>query len=284
METVTQSLAGRTAVAHLLPCEHKELLEFPNAPDSLFDTIQSGAFPAIFDRNISPIDWYRGYITTTLDRDVRQILNVTDLGAFQTFLELVAGQTGQLTNLAQIGADAGVTANTAKSWISVLETGFLVFRLRPCHANLKSRLIKTPKLYFYDTGLACALLGITNQSQLVNHPLRGALFENWVVTEILKARFNRGLSPASFFFRDRKGFEIDLIVDLGDRLLATEIKSGQTVSGDYFSNLERLLAFKSTAFDRGKIEARVVFGGTQAQKRREIDVVPWNKVKDLDWW
>ena len=284
LESVSQSLAGRTAVVHLLPCAHEELLAFSNAPVTLFDTIQTGAYPAIFDRGIEPLDWYRGYITTTLERDVRQIVNVGDLGAFQTFLELTAGQVGQLTNFSQLGADAGITANTAKAWLSVLETGFLVFRLRPFHANLRSRVVKTPKLYFYDTGLACALLGISEASQLRSHPLRGALFENWVVTEVLKARLHRGLHGASFFLRDRKGFEVDLLLDVGDRLLAAEIKSGQTVAGDFFTNLERLMRWRPGLFGDRRIDARVVYGGTQRQQRREVDVVPWNEIKDLVWW
>ena len=284
LESVTQSLAGRTGVAHLLPCGHQELMEFTNAPVSLFETLQTGAYPAIFDRGIDPLDWYRGYITTTLERDIRQIINVGDLTVFQSFLELAAGQTGQLTNFSQIGADAGVSANTAKKWLSVLETGFLVFRLRPFHANLRSRVVKTSKLYFYDTGLACALLGISEARQLQNHPLRGALFENWVVTEVLKARFHRGLPGACHFLRDRKGFEVDLLLDTVDRLIATEVKSGQTVAGDFFSNLERLTKRSAHLFDNRSIEARVVYGGTQRQQRRHVDVVPWSEIKDLDWW
>jgi predicted AAA+ superfamily ATPase len=284
LESVSQSLAGRTAVAHLLPCGHQELLGFANAPGGLFDTIQSGAYPAIFDRGIEPLDWYRGYITTTLERDIRQIVNVEDLGAFQTFLELIAGQVGQLTNFSQLGADAGVTANTAKAWLSVLETGFLAFRLRPFHANLRSRAIKTPKLYFYDTGLACALLGISEPSQLFSHPLRGPLFENWVVTEVLKARLHRGLDGSCHFLRDRKGFEVDLLLDVGDRLIASEIKSGQTVAGDFFTSLEKLLSWRARLFGDRSIDARVVYGGPQRQRRRKVDVVPWNEIQYLTWW
>lgn len=284
LESVSQSLAGRTAVAHLLPCGHEELLRFPSAPGDLFGTIQSGAYPAIFEREVSPLDWYRGYITTTLERDVRRIVNVTDLGVFQTFLELTAGQVGQLMSFARLGADAGVTANTAKAWLSVLETGFLVFRLRPYHANLRSRAVKTPKLYFYDVGLACALLGISEPSQLRAHPLRGALFENWVVTEVLKARLHRGLPGRAYFLRDRKGFEVDLLIDLGDRFIAVETKSGQTVAGDFFANLERLTTELPEAFAERSLEARVVYGGDTPQRRREIDVVPWHQLKDRSWW
>jgi hypothetical protein len=284
LEEVGQSLAGRTAVLHLLPCGHEEIVRFPQAPEDLFATIQQGAYPAIFDRGVEPLDWYRSYITTTLERDVRRIVNVMDLGAFQTFLELTAGRVGQLTSFSRLGADAGVTANTAKAWLSVLETGFLVFRLRPYHANLRSRAVKTPKLYFYDTGLACALLGISEPSQLRTHPLRGALFENWVVTEVIKARLHRGLGQGAHFLRDRKGFEIDLLLDLGDRLIAVEAKSGQTVAGDFFANLERLPAELPDALAQRTLEARVIFGGTAPQRRREILVVPWSEVKDLSWW
>lgn len=284
LESVSQSLAGRTAVAHLLPCSHEELLRFPNAPEDLFATLQSGAYPAIFDRGVAPFDWYRSYITTTLERDVRRIVNVADLAAFQTFVELTAGQVGQLTNFSRLGADAGITANTAKAWLSVLETGFLLFRLRPYHANLRSRAVKTPKIYFYDVGLACALLGISTPSQLRTHPLRGALFENWVVTEVLKARLHRGLDARAYFLRSQKGFEIDLVVDLGDRLIAVEIKSGQTVAGDFFANLERLPAELPEGLAGRRLDTRVVFGGATPERRRDVEVVPWNRVKDRSWW
>lgn len=284
LESVGQSLAGRTAVAHLLPCGHEEILRFPNPPKDLFGTLQNGSYPAIFDREVPPLDWYRGYIATTLERDIRQIVNVADLGAFQAFLELTAGQVGQLTNFTRLGADAGITANTAKAWLSVLETGFLVFRLRPFHANLRSRAVKTPKLYFYDTGLACALLGISEPSQLNSHPLRGALFENWVISEVLKARLHRGLSPRSYYLRDRKGFELDLLLELGERLIAVEAKSGQTVAGDFFSNLERLPDELPEEYARRSREARVVFGGDTRERRREIDVVPWQQLSEVSWW
>lgn len=284
LESVSQSLAGRTAVAHLLPCGHEELLRFPKPPEGLFATIQGGSYPAIYDRGVDPVDWYRGYVTTTLERDVRRIVNVADLGSFQTFLELTAGQVGQLTNFSRFGADAGITANTAKSWLSVLETGFLVFKLRPFHANLRSRAVKTPKLYFWDTGLACALLGISEPSQLRTHPLRGALFENWVVSEVLKARLHRGLRESAYFLRDRRGFEIDLLLDLGDRLVAVESKSGQTVAGDFFTQLERLRAGMPGIPAGRRLETRVVFGGDAPQRRRDTEVVPWHRLKDQPWW
>lgn len=284
LESVSQSLAGRTAVAHLMPCGHDEIMRFTDPPTELFETIQAGSYPGIHDRGVEPFDWYRAYITTTLERDIRQIVDVSDLGAFQTFLELTAGQVGQLTNFSRLGADAGVSANTAKAWLSVLETGFLVFRLRPFHSNLRSRATKTPKLYFNDTGLACALLGITQASQIRTHPLRGALFENWVVSEVQKARLNRGYHGAGFFLRNSKGFEIDLLLDIGARFIASEIKSGQTVAGDFFTHLEQLEEMLPRTQVTRDFEARVVYGGSARQRRREIDVVPWNQVKDLSWW
>ena len=284
LESVSQSLAGRTAVAHLMPCGHDEIMRFTDPPTELFETIQAGSYPGIHDRGVEPFDWYRAYITTTLERDIRQIVDVSDLGAFQTFLELTAGQVGQLTNFSRLGADAGVSANTVKAWLSVLETGFLVFRLRPFHANLRSRATKTPKLYFNDTGLACALLGITQASQIRTHPLRGALFENWVVSEVQKARLNRGHVGAGFFLRNSKGFEIDLLLDIGARFIASEIKSGQTVAGDFFTHLEQLEEMLPRTQVTRDFEARVVYGGSARQRRREIDVVPWNQVKDLSWW
>ena len=284
LESVSQSLAGRTAVVHLLPCGRDEIVRFASPPDDLFSTLQTGSYPALFDRGLAPLDWYRGYVATTLERDLRRIVNVIDLGAFQTFLELTAGQVGQLTNLTRLAGDAGISANTAKTWLTVLETGFLVFRLRPYHANLRSRAVKTPKLYFYDTGLACALLGITEPAQLRTHPLRGALFEGWVASEILKARVHRGLPSRMYFLRDRKGFEVDVLLDLGDRLIAIEAKSGQTVAGDFFTSLERLRNGLPEITAAREITTRVVYGGQAPQRRHQTEVVPWDRMRSLEWW
>jgi len=284
LQAVTQSLAGRTALLHLLPCSLAELREFSLPPPDLPTTLWSGSYPAVFDRGIPPDEWFGSYIATYVERDVRQILNVGDLTAFQTFLRLGAGRTGQLLNLSQLGADAGVTHNTARAWLSVLEAGFIAYRLPPWRSNLSKRLVASPKLYFYDAGLVCALLGIRSPHQLEAHPLRGPIFETWVAGEVLKSRLHRGLPGGLSFFRDRKGLEVDLIADTGRELVAIEAKSGRTVAADYFSALERFAARPEIVEGGRSARRAVVYGGDEPQRRREATVVPWSDLDSLRVW
>jgi len=283
LDKVSQSLAGRTAVLNLYPLGFEELNLFDNAPGDLFEVLFSGAFPAVFDRGTAPADWYPSYVSTYLERDVRQILNVGDLVAFQTFLRLCAGRTGQLVNLSALASDCGITHGTARSWLSVLETSFLVFRLPAFRANVTRRLVKTPKLHFSDSGLLCYLLDIRNPGQLRTHPLRGAIFESWVTSEILKARANRGFQSSLSFYRDRKGCEVDVLVSRGNEIIAVETKSGETVARDFFSGLElfsSLIASKSRPADLTKV---LVYGGRSKQERSETVVLPWSDVAGYDW-
>jgi len=279
LESVSQSLAGRTGLVTLLPCTRREIERFQVDPPSLWEQVWRGGFPAIPDRGIAPTDWFETYASTYVERDVRQITNVTDLTAFQTFLGLVAGRTGQLLNLSQVGGETGVTHNTARSWFSVLEAGYVAFRLQPFHANLGKRLVKTPKTYFYDTGLACFLIGIRTAGQLEKHPLRGALFENYIVCEILKSILNKGHRPRLSFYRDHHGHEVDLLVERGDSIAAVEIKSGRTIAGDFFSNLNWL-----GAQDLG-LESRavLVYGGGESHRRTMANVIAWSGVEKFDW-
>jgi predicted AAA+ superfamily ATPase len=205
---------------------------------------------------------------------VRRILNVGDLTAFQTFLRLGAGRTSQRVNLSALGADAGVTHATAKAWLSVLEAGYVAWRLPPHHVNVTSRLVKTPKLHFFDTGIVCYLLGIRSADQLREHPLRGAIFETWVASEIYKARVHRGLAAGLGFFRDRKGNEVDVVVELGRELLAVEIKSGQTIADDFFAGLRTFAALGAAARPRRRTRGVLVYGGDTAQDRADGTVVP----------
>lgn len=283
LEGVTQSLAGRTALVHLLPLSLPEVRQFPEPSADLFTQVWTGGYPAIYDRHVPADEWFASYIATYVERDVRQIVNVGDLSAFQTFLRLAAGHSGRLLNLSQLGADSGVSHNTAKAWISVLETGFIAFRLRPFFTNAGLREVKTPKLYFYDSGLACALLGIRSPGELVHHPLRGALFETWAVGEILKARFTQGLHDGVFFYRDRKGLEADLLVERGTRRIAVEIKSAGTLTGDFFAPLARVEQKLGGEEPNGPLEKVVVFGGDQAQRRSQGVVQPWSAIHDYPW-
>jgi predicted AAA+ superfamily ATPase len=280
---VSQTLAGRTAPLTLLPFGHDELLRFEVAPRDRDATLWSGAFPAVYDRRIPPAEWFAAYLATYVERDVRQILNVTDLQAFQSFVRLCAGRVGQLVNLASLGSDCGVTHNTARAWLSVLEASYVVLRVPPWHANLGKRLIKTPKLYFVDSGLLCSLLGIRKASQLAEHPLRGAVFENWVVTEVLKARIHRALPADLHFFRSRAGLEVDVVVDSGPALLAAEVKAGRTIAADFFASIDGLRQLLGSSGVRRRVRARLVYGGDEAQKRSGVEVVPWSRVAELSW-
>ncbi|UCF67416.1 MAG: DUF4143 domain-containing protein [Acidobacteriota bacterium] len=266
----------------MLPCSRREVERFPGKPPSLWEQIWRGGFPAIPDRGIAPVDWFETYVATYVERDVRQITNVTDLSAFQTFLGLVAGRTGQLLNLSQLGGETGVTHNTARAWLSVLEAGYVAFRLPPFHANIRKRLVKSPKIFFYDTGVACFLIGIRSAVQLQRHPLRGALFENFVVCEILKAALNIGRRPKLSFYRDHQGHEVDLLVERGDSTAAVEIKSARTIASDFFSDLDWLRA-QNLGSNLPPLKPWLIYGGDQPQERTKATVIPWSGVSELDW-
>jgi hypothetical protein len=282
LQSVSQSLAGRTGLVTLLPCSRPEYERFPGAPSSPWEQVWRGGFPAVPDRAIAPPDWFETYVATYVERDVRQITNVVDLSAFQTFLGLIAGRVGQLLNLSQLGADSGVRHNTARAWLSVLEASYVAFRLHPFHANVRKRLVRAPKTYFYDPGLACYLLGIRSPGQLETHPLRGALFENYVVCEILKATLNAGRRPRLSFYRDHQGHEVDLLVERGDSGAAVEVKSGQTITDEFFAGLEWLAA-QDLGPDRPRLEAFLVYAGPERQRRRQGEVLPWSGLHGVEW-
>ncbi len=276
---VSQSLAGRVGMLQLLPLGFDELQRFPHPPKDLWTAVWQGGYPRIHDRDIPAGRWLSDYVATYVQRDVRQVLNVGDLLTFTAFLKLCAGRTGQEMNLSALGADAGVTHNTARSWLAVLESSYLVFRVPAWHTNARKQVIRAPKLHFFDTGLACQLLGIHEPEQLHSHPLRGALFETWVATEIYKARAHRGEPPGLLHHREARGLEIDLLVEDGQSLRAVEVKSGMTVAGDWFANLRK---FASLHPDR-KIASRLVYGGDVAQDRSDVEVVPWREVAERPW-
>ncbi len=271
---ITQSLAGRAALLTLLPMTYGELERSRKIGRNLDKILCDGAYPPIFDRGLEPHPWQGNYVRTYLERDVRQLIKVQDLGTFQRFLKLCAGRTGQLLNLSSLANDAGITHNTAKAWISVLEASYILHLLPAHHRNFSKRLVKTPKLYFLDTGLATWLLGIQNNEQLTAHVHRGALFETWVVSELLKARYNSGESSNLYFWRDRSGHEVDLLIDQGTHLSPLEIKSGQTINKDYFRGLE--FWQKLAGGTAGK--AWLVYGGASRQIRSDVTVLPWYEI------
>ncbi|MYD93383.1 MAG: ATP-binding protein [Chloroflexi bacterium] len=276
--SVSQSLAGRTAVHHLLPLARREVERFDQHPRTLEEALFAGGYPRIFDRRPDPSEWLRSYVATYVERDVRAISQVGDLANFQRFVELCAGRTGQLVNFLSLASDCGVSQPTAKSWLSILEASFIVFRLPPFHRNLGRRLVKTPKLHFYDTGLACWLIGIRTPQQLRTHPLRGAIFESWVVSEIVKHRLNRGETQGLSFYRNRDGAEVDLVIEQPSGLTLIEAKSSQTQSSSLFSGALRVQ--RNLAAASLPIEIAVIYGGSESQVRSVGRLIPWDSVHE----
>jgi uncharacterized protein len=255
-----------------------ELQEADKLPDTLYILLYKGLYPPLYDdRMLSPAQWYAGYVATYLERDVRQLINIRDLTVFQRFIRLCAGRTGQLLNLSSLANDCGITHNTDKSWISILEASYILFLLPPHYRNFNKRLVKTPKLYFYDTGLAAWLLGIQSSDQLAIHPQRGALFETLIVGELLKGRFNRSLPSNLFFWRDNTGNEVDVIIDQGLKLIPIEIKSGQTINSDYFSGLRKWRSWAGAEADKPYL----IYGGNESQERSEARVVAWREMEGI---
>jgi predicted AAA+ superfamily ATPase len=271
---ISQSLAGRTAFVELLPFTLAELQQAAVLPQTVDELLFKGGYPPLYQRKVAPRAWFSSYVASYVERDVRQLLKVQELSLFQRFVRLCAGRTGQLLNLSGLAAECGVTHNTAKAWIAVLEASYILFLLQPHHANFNKRLVKTPKLYFYDTGLACWLLGLQHHQQVSTHPLRGALFETLVISELAKQRLNAGERPELYFWRDSNGNEIDVIMDTGSHLLPIEIKSGVTVAGDFFSGLRKWRQLAGEQAGRQLL----VYGGEESYRQNDIEVVGWKEL------
>ncbi len=265
---VSQSLAGRTALLTLLPFSLPELAR-TGASTAVDDVIFTGFYPRLHDQGLDPRQALGDYFETYVERDVRRSNEVRNISSFRRFVRLCAGRVGQLVNLSSLGSDAGVTHATAREWLTILEASYIVYQLPPFHANINKRLIKSPKLYFYDVGLAGYLIGIENATQVETHPLRGALFENVVVTEALKHRYNRGRGARFSFFRESNGLECDLLCESGQEIHAIEAKSGSTVAGDYFTSLNRVGELLPNV-----ISKTVVYGGLDRQQSNDRAVVP----------
>ncbi|MHB1359258.1 MAG: ATP-binding protein [Rhodocyclaceae bacterium] len=270
-EKITQSLAGRVGFLHLLPFSWAEVDDLL-AAKSLEEILWQGFYPPLHDRGIPPHVWFSDYLTTYVERDVRLAINIRDLATFHRFVLMCAARTGQLLNLSALAADCGITHNTARAWLSVLEASYLVTRLPPYHRNLGKRLTKTPKLYFLDTGFAAWLAGIRDARELVAGNLRGPLFETFVIAEFIKHKRNHLRPEELYFWRDHAGHEIDLLIERGDRLVAVECKAGQTVAQDWFAPLERFSAFAHNA------ESLILYGGETGQPRSQTPVVGWRKL------
>jgi len=281
-EQISQSLAGRTYVSHLLPFGINEL---PISGANYLDAIFKGFYPRLHDSNISPTDFYPSYIQTYIERDLRSIKTIENLDIFTRFIGLCAGRIGQVLNLTSLANDTGISVNTAKSWLSLLESSFILYQLKPWYKNFNKRLIKSPKLYFYDTGLACSLLKITNVSMVQTHYLYGALYENFVISEIRKAYYHAGIIPSIYYWRESNGTEIDCIIEKSSNsIMALEIKGGATFNKDYLKNLNRLPSSKV------EIEKYVIHPGDYSTKIKDVKIVSksdlgqfLNDVKDFGY-
>lgn len=267
MSTITQSLAGRTALLKLLPLSMEELAAIETDPE-IDELLLSGFYPRIHDVGLDPTRALGDYVETYVERDVRQLMTIKDLGLFEKFVRLCAGRIGQLLNLQSLGNDVGVSHTTVRTWLTLLEASYVVFLLPPWHTSITKRQIKTPKLYFHDVGLASYLLGAENKLHLNRHPLRGNLFENLVVIEALKYRYHRGKRSNLYFWRDPKGNEVDLLMESGPDVVAVEIKAGATITGDYFKGLRRF----ADRLGSPPKAAMLIYGGCERQKRSDVMV------------
>lgn len=276
MENVTQSLAGRSAIFKLMPLSLKELSSANIEGYSLEKLLFNGLYPKLYDQKIDTTGYYSNYIQTYVERDVRLLQHISDLNTFQKFIKMCATRTGQLLNLSSLSEDCGISHNTAKSWISVLEASFIIFLMRPHHKNYNKRLVKMPKIYFYDSGLLCSLLNIENKDQLHTHFLRGNIFESFIISEIVKYRLNNGLEPNCYFWRDKLGKEIDCIIEKADKVIPIEIKSGNTISEDYFKGLK----YYNKLSGRNSKESFLIYGGDEVQRRNYGTVLGWKNLHD----
>lgn len=274
-QSISQSLAGRTAILRLLPLSYSEIERFDGAPGRLEDVLLRGGYPRIHDQSLLAADWLSAYVATYVERDVRAISRVESLTDFQRFLGLCAGRSAQLLNYSALAADSGITQPTAKAWISILEASFLVGTLPPWSGNIRKRLVKSPKLFFLDSGLLCWLLGIRTSEQLLTHPLRGAIFETWAYAEALKAQTLNATHQPMSHYRDQGGLEVDLIIEFGARAELLEFKSSRTFHSSMLKPLN-----KAASLWPGEVDCSmtVFYGGNQEQRRQNARILPWHQI------
>lgn len=273
MDSITQSLAGRTALVKLLPFSYEEIYGSKKKRPDINKTLFTGFYPRIFDKKLNPTEAMAFYTSTYIERDVRSIIQVQDLSRFEMFLKICASQTGQILNISHLSNESGIAVNTAKSWLSALETSYILFLLRPHHKNFKKRLIKSPKLYFIDVGLASYLLDIQDEKHVKNHPLRGYLFETFIVTEILKKRFNTIKTNNLYYFRDNVGNEIDILMDMGSEIIPLEIKSGQTMNDEFLKGLNYYCALNTNVK-----QSWLIYGGDKYYQEEKHKICPFDQM------
>ena len=273
MEQISQSLAGRVGITKLLPFTVNEI---KSKSSKLNDLLYTGMYPRIYDQGIRPETFYKNYISTYVEKDIRQIKRITNLDNFLKFIRILAGRTGQELNLSALSEECGISHNTVKEWISVLEASFLIYRIPPFHKNYNKRIVKNPKVYFTDTGLVCNLLGIRNKADIDYHFLKGNIFETFVVTEFIKYSFNFGEKLHFYFWRDNHQKELDLIIDFGYKHFGVEIKSSETIQEKYFDGLKYWTKLSKT----DPSDMFLIYGGKQNVLRNNMNVVSWEKIND----
>lgn len=273
---ISQTLAGRIALLTLLPLSMHELKEADMLSQDVHQFIFKGGYPRLYEHDLQSRQWYSDYIRTYVERDVRQLTNLLDIGQFQLFIKLCAGRIGQLLNISSLANDCNITVNTAKAWLALLEQSYIIFQLQPFWQNIGKRLVKTPKLYFYDTGLACQLLEIGDERQLALHYMRGHLFENMMLTDMYKQYYNRAQDPQIYFWRDNLGNELDALISAGGTYYPVEIKASKTVQSSFFKGLDywsQLVDCKDNRY--------LIYAGEQEQRRTQTIILPWNHADNV---
>lgn len=280
MEKVNQSLAGRVVVFSLLPFSLGELKSAKkiNAGATISEVLFRGFYPKLYDQKIEVAQYYLNYTQTYIERDVRLIKNITNLSQFQRFLTLVAARTGQILNISSLADDCGINHRTAGEWLSILEASYIIFLLKPYYKNYNKRIMKMPKIYFYDTGLLCSLLNISNSKQVDTHFLKGGIFESFVIADFLKQKYNRAKKPNLFFWRDKTGNEVDLIIEKVNKIISIEIKSGQTIRQDFFRGLN----YYNRISKASSKNSRVIYGGNGNQVNKQGAVIGWRNINKMD--
>lgn len=268
---VSQTLAGRIAITTLLPFSLEELRNAKILPDTAMEAIFKGFYPRVYEHKIDPVVFAESYVATYVERDVRDLKQITSLMKFQKFMKLCAGRIGQLLNLTSLATESGLSLPTVKSWLSVLEASYILFFLQPYHKNFNKRLVKMPKLYFYDTSLACHLLRITSFHAVYDHYLKGALFESMIISDLLKRRYHHCLPPNISFWRDKTGNEVDCILEEDGKIVPLEIKSSSSINPEMFQGIFHWSKLSHTSLEEGKI----IYAGQEEQKRKQGHVLSW---------
>ncbi len=276
LNSITQSLAGRVALFKLLPLDFSELKDANLLSETYIAAAKKGFYPAIYDRDIDPNIFYKNYVQTYIEKDVTELLNIKDLKLFRTFLSLCAGRAGQLLNFSSLANECDISHNTAKAWLSILESSYIIFLLQPYHNNFNKRVVKTPKLYFYDTGLLNYLLGIKTEEALIENRLKGNIFENMIIAEYQKMNHHLYLDQEHYFWQDSNGNEVDLLMKNNKGFSVFEVKTTQTVTSKLFDKMDLFEKIASPA----KVEKTLIYGGEKDENRTNYKVTSWKNIFD----